>query len=177
MDNNKLILIIEDNVTNGTYLSRACKRLCPDWRITWLRPYHKTVNALPQGLIPNEVTYIQNVTSLQQAETIIRENVAANTDLLVFYDLQLGLLQRNSAAAQSSPITSALRQLVNSDGRRVLINIHSADLATRAVAERIDESFERVIYSHTMTGRDVSEIDNVVKETLRGWDGLFVSCN
>jgi hypothetical protein len=176
MDDNKLILIIEDNVTNGAYLSRACKRLCPDWRITWLRPYHKTVNVLPHGLIPNEVTYISNVKSLQQAETIIRESVEANTDLLVFYDLQLGLLQRNSTAAQSSPITLALRQLV-SGGRRVLINIHSADLATRSVAEQIDGSFQRVMYSHRMTGSDLCEIDNMVSETLRGWNGLFVSSN
>src|SRR5437773_1223625 len=101
MDQNKLILIIDDNVANGTYLCRACIRLFPDWIVVWIRPYHKPVNPLPVGLLPKEVEYFPNIVALKDAARLITEKLETVTDVLVFYDLQLGLLQRNSKAAQS----------------------------------------------------------------------------
>jgi len=172
MDNDRLILIIEDNVTNGLNLSTLCRKLAPDWQVTWIQVYHKAASKLPEKLLPEGLKYITNITTQEKAKEAILAETSGLTNLIVFYDLQLGLVQRNSEMACSSPITTTLQTIIE-EPRKTLFDIHSVDLNTRQVAITIDESLTKVLHHHWVTGRPIDEVEGIVKETIDKWKDLY----
>lgn len=171
MDNPEIIIIIDNNATNGAYLSTFCREQAPRADVSWLLICDHEPTLSPE--LEHSVTY-----SLDAAAQFIDEKVGGGRDVVVFYNPQLGMLQRNVATAVDSHVTQALHRLVQ-DGRRVLVNVHSTDMPTRRIAEFIDPSFDtsplqsKVISHHLITGAAPQSVREVVQETLNEWKRRF----
>lgn len=180
MDNaiSKTVVIIDSNITNGIYLSSFCKSLMPDSKIIWLLVCEKE----PTLQMEVEVTYYAEQ-DLASAARRIDEEVGECRDIIVFYNLQLGMLQRSEDIAVDSQITYALKKLVDKPNRRILINVHSTDMPTRKIAEFIDPRFKTdpsrssVISHHLIAGASPKTIKSIVRETLYEWEKRFLSAD
>jgi len=170
----KIVIIIDNNISNGVYLYACCKELMPDSRIKWLRVCDEDLPTVPL----KDIRY-ESVTDLADAAEKIERESSKGQDIIVFYNLKLGALQRSHASAIDSQITHALKKLVEQHERRVLINIHSTDMPTRKVAETIDPMFKhrsleaKVICHHLITGASPQTIMGIVRETLNEWEDRY----
>jgi hypothetical protein len=173
MDNgeSELIIIIDNNVTNGIHLSTFARLVIPESRVVWL-----SVNDEDQPMTVPVPTGTKHVTagSLAEAAAVIDREAARSRDIIVFYNPQLGSFQGNVARAVDSNVTMTLNKLVNKK-RSILVNVHSTELATRPVAEAIDSTFAyspleaKVICHHLITGASPRTIMDIVKATHREW--------
>lgn len=167
----KTVIIIDNNAANGIYLSSSCKSLMPGSDIYWLLVCDS------EPTLPVEVEYSVRQ-DLKSAAKFVDEKVGESRDIIVFYNPQLGMVQRNVATAVDSQLTHALRSLVE-QGRRVLVNVHSTDMPTREVAEYIDPAFKSrprkasVICHHLITGASQTTIKSAVRDTLLEWEKRF----
>lgn len=173
MDNTGTVIIIDNNTANGKYLYRFCKELLPGADVCWL------LVCAPgkEPILPDDMTYFV-APSLGGAARFIDGRVKEGEAVLVFYNPQLGMLQRNVPTAVDSQVTQALRRMVE-DGRRILVNVHSTDMPTREIAEFLDPSFvsnpseSRVISHHLITGSSPGAVKAVVEETVGEWEKRF----
>lgn len=166
------IIIIDDNGENGVELALACQHLAPEWDILWFRVIKPEPDPLDEGIAG--ITY-RVIDSLDEvAKALSDESGDASCDLILFYDLQLIGVQENMKTVWDSPLTSTLKSLLGQADRRVLLNIHSADLASLNVAQALDEKMRRVI-SDVVTGKEKHYIRKVVEKTLAQWQTLYRS--
>ena|SRR5215208_1940091 len=172
MDNIKSkVIIIDNNNSNGVYLSVCCHAVMPHAAITWLRISEETEN--PSGVFIEGVNF-KAVSSVEDAADIVEQETSTTAELIVFYNLRLGHYQGTVKRAIRSPITNVVKQLVASH-RRILVNVHSSEIPTRELAETIDPLFKtkpreaRVICHHLITGSQPHTILEIVQETLIEW--------
>jgi hypothetical protein len=172
MDNvESQIIIIDNNASNGVYLSACCRALMPKSKIKWLRI---SVDSMELSRpLPKPIEYAP-VAKLRHAADIIERDTQDTSEIIVFYNPRLGINQGTVKSAVDSPITKVLKELVGS-ARRILVNVHSTELPTREIAEKIDPSFKtnprkaKVICHHLITGAAPPTILEIVKETLDEW--------
>jgi hypothetical protein len=171
-----LILIIDNNTTNGTYLTTFCMELGgPRWQTKWLRIYEGQMSG-DAVVSPEEIEY--PVYSIADAASYLDKKLGEMPDVIVFYNAQLGLFQRSAANAEKSEITEKLREFVSED-RRILINLYAANFPVQKVAAHIDPEFERrpdyakVICRHSVNDAPPSKVKRIVAETLDEWDQRF----
>src|SRR5687768_9213296 len=171
MDTRK-ILIIDDNGENGVELSMACRRLATDWDVLWLRVIAKEPDPLDEEALGGAAYRV--VGNADDAVAAIRGAAgAASCGLIVFYDLQLlGVQSPETAVVTGSPITIMLRSLMNEQGRRMVMPIHSAHGASSFIADSLDASGQRT-FSVVVTGKDRAHVEGVVKQALNKWDELY----
>ena len=173
-----IILIIDNNTTNGTYLTAFCRELgAPNWTTKWLRVCDETTTQDP-GMFPSD-TSTYSVPNMRDAAKYIDDQLGEERDVIVFYNAQLGLFQRSPSTATESEITRKLKAFVSED-RRILINIYAANFPVYKVAAFIEPEFARgqddakVIAYHSVNGAPPSKVKKIVDETLEEWDHRFV---
>lgn len=170
---NQKILIIDDNGLNGVELTTACRREAPDWDVTWLRVQQAEPDTLDEAKLRGGAYRV--IRSAEAAVAAIREEAGdASRDLIVFYDiLLLGVQGIETKAVLDSPITTVLRGLMQEEGRRMVLTIHSTDAAAHIIANSLDKSGQRA-RTAIVTEKDREYIrKEVVKETLDRWRQLY----
>lgn len=165
------IIIIDDNTVNGESLSEACRIEAPDWEYLWLQ-----VTTLPPDYPPADFTdsNYRLIDNLKEAAAAISEACANDCHLIVFYDLQLKKLQTDTGAATDSPITDLLQELMKAKEKKMVVNVHSASLASPVIGKTIDGTSTRVITRHYLTqDTSVPALREIVKETVQLWENLY----
>jgi hypothetical protein len=169
---NRKIIVVDDNMQNGQLLHKACRLEAPEWdflflQVTSLEP----PDYLPDDFTDDNYKFISNLK--EAADSISEVAKADDCELIVFYDCQLLDLQtKTSAAASNSPITSILRNLMSGTVRKVVVNVHSADLAAHEIGGAIEKDSPRVIIK-AITDKTFPEIIAVVRETKQLWESLY----
>ena len=173
-----IILIIDNNTTNGTYLTAFCRELGePNWNTEWLRVCDEDTSQDP-GIFPLDTPH-DSVTSIREAAEYLDEHLDETRDVIIFYNAQLGLFQRSPSTAIESELTGKLKAFVSED-RRILINIYAVNFPVHRVAAFIDPEFAmgrddaKVIAYHSVNGAPPSKVKKIVAETLAEWDHRFV---
>lgn len=171
------ILIIDDDGRNGVKLANACNRLAPGWDLLWFRVIQDPDPLDDEDNELGDVTY-RVIGKMDEAAEAIREAARdAACDLIVFYDLQLSGVQEATpdAYAAKSQITSTLKSLMDEPERRMLINIHSAELAAHVIAQDLDKQRLRTMIGDVVTGKEREWIQQVVRKTMATWNNLYPS--
>jgi hypothetical protein len=173
-----IILIIDNNTTNGTYLAAFCRELGePNWTTKWLRVGDEGATQEP-NMFPSDNPH-DSVPNIRDAAKYIDEQLGEMRDVIVFYNAQLGLFQRSPSTASESEITRKLKAFVTED-RRILINIYAVNFPVYKVAAFIEPEFARgrddarVIAYHSVNGAPPSKVKKIVEETLEEWDHRFM---
>jgi hypothetical protein len=168
----KLVIIIDNNVSNGIYLSACARFAIPDSRVVWL-----SVNDEASPMLKSSPTETEHHTlhSLAEAAAFIDREAAQSSNIIIFYNLQLGSFQSSVAKAIDSDVTMSLKELVK-NRYSILVNVHSTELMTRQVAEAIDPTFKtnpleaKVICHHLITGASPRTIMDIVRATHEEWE-------
>jgi hypothetical protein len=171
---NRKIIVVDDNTQNGQLLYEACRLEAPEWDFLWLQVTSlERPDYLPDDFTENNYKFIGN---LKEAANAVGE--VANADdceLIVFYDLQLKNLQIDIDVVIDLPIEEVLRDLVQSEKRRMVVNVHSQSLASARVGARIDPTLKRVITGRYVTQQStLSDIRAFVRETVEKWESLYI---
>jgi hypothetical protein len=171
----KKIIIIDDNVVNASFFVRACDKLAGQWEITWLRVFHQPGMVTVLSDFPKRVKRYPNIQTLEEATKLIWEEVGDEaTPVLIFYDLQLGLVQGTEMASLfASPITLALKSLTEQKGRKILTNVHSKEKDSYKIAKEISRDLDRVIFDHSFTDKQYEDVEGYVQKTLEKWIELY----
>jgi len=173
-----IILIIDNNDTNGTYLKTFSTELGgPRWTTIWLRVCDAGMSR--EGTKSRPDSDYDTVYTIREVATYLDEHLDKMQDAVVFYNAQLGLFQRSGASAEKSEITLKLREFVKQD-RRILINLYAANFPVQNVAVHIDPDFKqspddaKVICRHSVNDAPPSKVKKIVAETLDEWEQRFM---
>lgn len=173
-----IILIIDNNTTNGTYLTTFCEQLGgPNWETRWLRVCEGELSQDAAMTLP-DIKY-DVVNSIPEAAKYLDAQLGQMQDVIVFYNTQLGLFQRSASNAENSAITLRLKDFVSQD-RRILINLYAVNFSVQKVAAHIDPEFKqrpehaKVICRHSVSGAPPSKVKKIVEETLEEWEQRIV---
>jgi hypothetical protein len=173
-----IILIIDNNTTNGTYLTAFCREGGePNWTTKWLRVCDEDTSQDP-SIFPSDTPH-DTVANMTDAAQYLDEHLDETRDAIIFYNAQLGLFQRSPSTAIESELTRKLKAFV-SEARRILINIYAVNFPVYNVAAFIEPEFAmgrddaKVIAYHSVNGAPPSKVKKIVEETLEEWDHRFV---